>query len=208
MPEACCSHDAKIRAASHPAPGIRCRPLRSARSWRPLMVTHGAQPGSVPDILAGGGVVRDGAARSVAIIGAGIGGLTAALALLRAGFDARVFEQARTVSEIGAGIQLAPNCTRVLRRLGLLPAVKRVAVRPIAFEFRRWDDGRLLSETPLGDTVERRFAAPYFHVHRADLVALLRDALPPGRVALGRRCVSVEERGERVLLRFADGGAA
>jgi salicylate hydroxylase len=172
------------------------------------MEHHQRQPGSVPDILGGGRVVREGAARSVAIIGAGIGGLTAALALLRAGFDARVFEQARTVSEIGAGIQLAPNCTRVLRRLGLLPAVERVAVRPLAFEFRRWDDGRLLSETPLGDTVERRFAAPYFHVHRADRTALLRDALPPGRVALGRRCVSVEERGERVLLRFADGGAA
>jgi 2-polyprenyl-6-methoxyphenol hydroxylase-like FAD-dependent oxidoreductase len=86
--------------------------------------------------------------RSVAIVGGGIGGLTAAVALLQAGFDVRVYEQAPALPAVGAGIQLAPNCTRVLGRLGLLPAVEPVAVRPAAFEFRRWDDGRVLSRTP------------------------------------------------------------
>ncbi len=98
---------------------------------------------------------------SVAVVGGGIGGLTAALALLRGGFDVRVYEQATVISEVGAGIQLAPNCTRVLARLGLLPALARIAVRPTVFEFRRWDDDRLLSSTPLGDAIEDRFGYPY-----------------------------------------------
>jgi salicylate hydroxylase len=152
--------------------------------------------------------MRADKACTAAIIGGGIGGLTAALALLQIGLDVRVYEQARTLSEIGAGIQLAPNATRILRRLGILPAVEQVAVRPSAFEFRRWDDGRLLSETPLSDTVERQFAAPYWHAHRADLIAALGEALPAGRVVLGSRCVGVEERGDRVTLRFADGWTA
>jgi salicylate hydroxylase len=144
-------------------------------------------------------------APSVAVVGGGIGGLTAAVALLRAGLDVRVYEQARTLPAVGAGIQLAPNCTRILGRLGLLPAVERVAVRPTAFEFRRWDDGRVLSRTPLGDSVETAYGAPYFHAHRGDLVALLADAVPADRVEVGRRCVGVGPRGERAEVVFADG---
>jgi salicylate hydroxylase len=142
---------------------------------------------------------------SVAIVGGGIGGLAAALALLRAGLDPTVYEQAPALGEVGAGIQLAPNCTRILRRLGLLPAIERVAVRPVAFEFRRWDDGRVLSRTPLGDAVEATFGAPYYHVHRADLIEVLAAALPPDRLHVGRRCVAVAEEGNRAELRFADG---
>src|SRR4051794_10238349 len=142
---------------------------------------------------------------SVAIVGGGIGGLTAALTLRRAGFDVHVYEQAPALSEVGAGIQLAPNCTRILRRLGLLSAIAEMAVRPSAFEFRRWDDNRVLSETPLGDTIEQAFGAPYYHVHRADLIAILVQALPPDRVHLGHRCVGVAEKGERVEVGFAYG---
>ena len=144
-------------------------------------------------------------ALSVAVVGGGIGGLTAAVALLRAGLDVRVYEQARTLPAVGAGIQLAPNCTRVLGRLGLLSAVARVAVRPTAFEFRRWDDGRVLSRTPLGDSVEAAYGAPYFHAHRGDLVALLADALPADRIEVGRRCAGVEPRGGRAEVVFSDG---
>ena len=129
---------------------------------------------------------------SAAVVGGGIGGLAAALALLRAGWDVRVYEQAGLRSEVGAGIQLAPNCTRILRGLGVLPAVERVAVRPTTFEFRRWDDGRLLSSTPLGDAIERTYGAPYLHAHRADLVAVLAAAVPADRVEVG---AAVRRRG-------------
>jgi salicylate hydroxylase len=145
---------------------------------------------------------------SVAVVGGGIGGLSAALALSRVGFDVRVFEQARTVSEVGAGIQLSPNCTRVLRDLGVLAAVERVAVRPEAFEFRRWDDGRQLSSTPLGPAVEQAYGAPYLHVHRADLLRVLTEALPAGVLEVGRRCVGVSQRGGGAEVGFADGSSA
>jgi salicylate hydroxylase len=76
-----------------------------------------------------------------------------------------------------------------------------VAVRPTTFEFRRWDDGRLLSTTPLSDAIERSYGAPYLHAHRADLVAVLAAAVPVDRVDVGRRCVGVAPDGE---IRFAD----
>ena len=110
-------------------------------------------------------------------------------------------------SEVGAGIQLAPNCTRILRRLGVLPGVERVAVRPTTFEFRRWDDGDLLSSTPLGDAIERSYGAPYLHAHRADLVAVLAAAVPTERIEVGRRCVGVEHRDGPAKIRFADGSS-
>jgi salicylate hydroxylase len=144
-------------------------------------------------------------ALSVAVVGGGIGGLTAAVALRQAGLDVRVYEQAGLRSEAGAGIQLAPNSTRILARLGLLPAVQRVAVRPTAFEFRRWDDGRLLSRTPLGDAIERRYQAPYLHAHRADLMAALAAGVPADRVVTGRRCVGLSRHGDRARVHFADG---
>ncbi|WP_250556312.1 FAD-dependent monooxygenase [Pseudonocardia lacus] len=145
---------------------------------------------------------------SVVVVGGGIGGLTAALALSRAGHDVRVVEQAAGATEVGAGIQLAPNATRVLRELGVLEAIERVAVRPEAFEFRRWDDGRLLSSTPLGASIERTYGAPYLHVHRADLVRVLADALPAGRVETGRRCAGVAQRPGGAWLGFTDGSGA
>jgi salicylate hydroxylase len=147
-------------------------------------------------------------ARTAAVVGGGIGGLTAALALLRAGLDVRVHEQATSIAEVGAGIQLAPNATRVLEALGLLPAVRRVAVAPTAFEFWRWDDGRLLSHTPLGDDIARAYGAPYLHAHRGDLVALLADAVPGDLVEVGRRCVGVTAHPRGAEIRFADGGTA
>ena len=145
---------------------------------------------------------------SVAVIGGGIGGLAAALALLRAGFDVRVYEQSGAVSDVGAGIQLAPNCTRILDRLGVLPAVERVAFAPAVFEFRRWDDGRLLSQTPLGDGIAATYGAPYLHAHRGDLVAVLAEAVSAERIETGRRCVEVSSYGAGAHVRFADGGSA
>ena len=108
----------------------------------------------------------------VAIAGGGLGGLAAALFLLRAGVrDVRVFEQQSQLGEIGAGIQVAPNAVRLLQRLGVGEALASVAVPfEVAWEFRRWQDGRVLFSQTFGEEGEARFGAPYLAVHRADLL--------------------------------------
>lgn len=146
----------------------------------------------------------DGAVR-VAVVGAGIAGLTLALALDRVGIRCEVFEQARALREVGAGVQIAPNATRLLRRLVPAERLNEVAVRPAAVEMRRWDDDRLLNRAELGTATEVRHGAPYYLMHRADLHEVLRSRLDPGRLHLARRCVRVEERPDRVLLYFQDG---
>jgi len=97
---------------------------------------------------------------SIAIVGAGIGGLTAALSLHRAGFDVHVYEQASTVSEVGAGIQVSPNASRILHGLGLADDLAEMGVRPLAWHQRRWQDGRTLVRAPLGDAVVEAFIQP------------------------------------------------
>ena len=144
----------------------------------------------------------------VAVVGGGIGGLSAALALLQAGFDVHVYEQALRFGEIGAGIQISPNASRLLHRLGLREAMERWGVQPMAVHQKRWDDGRTLQRAPLGPEVEARFGAPYYHFHRGDLAALLAEALPKERAHAGRRLVGIEEKGQRVVARFDDGGSA
>jgi salicylate hydroxylase len=141
---------------------------------------------------------------SVAVVGGGIGGLAAALSLLNAGFDVQVFEQAATLGEIGAGIQISPNASRLLHRLGLAEALERTGVRPVAVHQRRWDDGRTLQRAPLGAAVEAAFGAPYYHFHRADLLNVLAGALPRDRVHLGHRFTGFTDDGDRVELRFAN----
>jgi salicylate hydroxylase len=139
------------------------------------------------------------------VVGAGIGGLTAALALRAAGLDVTVYEQADALREVGAGIQLAPNATRLLHRLGLAAARARVGVRPDAIEHRRWQDGRVLLRQPLGETCERTFGAPYYHLYRPDLLEVLAGALPAGVVRLGHRCAGIAQDANAVTLTF-DGG--
>jgi salicylate hydroxylase len=142
---------------------------------------------------------------SVAIIGGGIGGLAAALSLLRAGVDVHVYEQAEELAEVGAGVQLSPNASRVLHGLGLAEALGRTAVRPQAWHQRRWDDGRTLLRTPLGDAAVAAFGFPYYHVHRADLLAVLAAAVPAARIHLGYRLTGLEEHGDHVEARFESG---
>lgn len=142
------------------------------------------------------------------VVGAGIGGLTAALALRAAGLDVVVYEQADALREVGAGIQLAPNATRLLHRLGLADALARVGVRPDAIEHKRWQDGRVLLRQPLGETCERTFGAPYYHLYRPDLLAVLAEALPADVIRLGHRCIGLAQDATGVELTFDNGAVA
>jgi len=137
-----------------------------------------------------------------AIIGGGLGGLAAALSLLRGGIDAEVYEQSAAFGEIGAGIQIGPNATRILHRIVPAPALTARAVRPVAAHQRRWRDGRTLQYAPLGEAVEAAFGAPYYLFHRADLLHALAGALPPERVHFGHRLAAIRDRGHFVEARF------
>lgn len=142
----------------------------------------------------------------IVIVGAGIAGLATAASLARSGIRCEVYEQARLISEVGAGIQIAPNAARVLRDLGLGAALEEAGVRIGALEMRRWDDDRVLRGMRL-DRTEQLFGAAYYAVHRADLHHMLLESVPVGTVHLGLRCVRVEEQQERVVLLFADGSS-
>src|SRR5690242_5798553 len=143
----------------------------------------------------------------VAVIGGGLGGLSAALAMLKSGLDVHVYEAAQKFGEIGAGIQISPNASRLLYRLGLKDAMDACGVKPIAVHQRRWQDGRTLQRAPLGAEVEAAFGAPYYHFHRGDLAALLAVAMPADRAHAGHRLVDVNQNSERVVARFANGAS-
>lgn len=113
---------------------------------------------------------------TVLIAGGGIGGLCAALCFAEQGFDVAVFEQTSEFSEVGAGIQLSPNPTRVLHSLGLGMALEKQAFLPEATEFRDWKTGRVISSNPLGQWAVDAYGAPYYHMHRADLIRILAEA--------------------------------
>lgn len=141
---------------------------------------------------------------NVAVVGAGIAGLTTAATLARAGISCQVYEQTLELGEVGAGVQLAPNATRLLRRLDSLRLAER-AVTPSAIEMRRWDDGSVLGTTLLGQACVERFGAPYYTFHRADLHRALLDLLPADALKLGRRAAGVQETPEGAEVRFTDG---
>jgi len=134
----------------------------------------------------------------IAVIGAGLGGLAAGVALRQAGFDVDVYEQAPELTEIGGGINLGPNAVRVLYRLGLRPALDREAVRPLSTHQRRWQDGRTLQLAPLNPRCEELYGAPHLTVHRADLLAIIASGFAPERLHLGHRLVGLSDKGDRV----------
>jgi salicylate hydroxylase len=110
---------------------------------------------------------------NIVVVGAGIGGLAAAHTLAHAGHRVTVLESARELSEVGAGIQIPPNATRLLFRWGLGPALAACAVEPTALVFRRYDTGVRLGYTHWGARMVSDHGVPYYHVHRADYQAML-----------------------------------
>ena len=145
----------------------------------------------------------------MAIVGGGIGGLAAAAFLRRAGVPSVVYEQAPVLKEVGAGLVLAPNVVRLLRRLGVMEELASWAVPlDVGWEFRRWEDGRVLSAEDLAGACERLYGERTYTAHRADLHNVIASAVPAGTVRLGRRCTGVSVRGDRVVLGFDDGSTA
>jgi len=154
--------------------------------------------------------VMSSASAAVGIVGGGIGGLTAALALLRRGIDVEVFEQSSTLKEAGAGVQIGSNGTRVLFALGLADALALVQVVPARREIRHWRTGETWNWFDLGAASTERFGTPHLMLHRGDLLAILAEAvraLKADAVALGKKCVAVEQAADRAHIRFADGDA-
>ena len=140
----------------------------------------------------------------IALIGAGIGGLAAALALSRRGFAVRVFEQADGLREVGAGIQVAPNSARVLRALGLGGELDRLGFQPQAIVVRDWDSGRELRRTPM-QGAEQRYGAPYYQIHRADLLEALAAVLSDVPLGFGAPVASVSQTDDRAIVMLQDG---
>jgi len=125
----------------------------------------------------------------ILIAGAGIGGLSAAISLRRAGCDVQVLERAPELGEVGAGLQLSPNAMKALDALGVAKAVEAASSRPDALEMRSGKSGSLIFSIPMGDAAVERYGAPYLHIHRADLLAVLVEAAEAAgvKVRLGAR---------------------
>jgi len=142
---------------------------------------------------------------SIAIIGAGIGGLAAAAALRRIGLDAAVYEQTEVFARVGAGIQQGPNAVKVHRGLGIEDRLRAVAFAPTSSLNRDAITGKITNDHPWGRAVEERYGAPYLTLHRGDLHAALADIVPSSCIVRSKRLVRIEARGPRVALTFADG---
>lgn len=142
------------------------------------------------------------------IAGAGIGGLCAALALARAGHRVTVCDREAVLEEAGAGLQLSPNATRHLRRLGLLDDLADIAVRPHRIEIRRADNGAVLATAKLGAAAEARFGAPFLVVHRGDLQRALLARLRQQasiELRLGHALADIRTAGARITGLFETG---
>jgi salicylate hydroxylase len=146
----------------------------------------------------------------IGIVGAGIGGLTLALALRQRGLAAEVYEQASELREIGAAVGLTANGTRELERLGCLDAIAAFSTEPSELIWREWREGRRIAAFPIaqGGAYRTRFGAPFIGIHRADLQRVLGAAHGLDRLHLGHRLVSIKEWNRVVQLHFANGNSA
>jgi 6-hydroxynicotinate 3-monooxygenase len=144
----------------------------------------------------------------IAVIGAGLGGMTVAGLLQRHGFPVNVYEQAPAFSRIGAGIHLSSNVMLVMRHLGIERTLSDIALHPDAFVSRQWDTGEVLFELPFDPASEARYGAAYINVHRGDLHSVLESALVPATIAFGKKLSHIDSSSSAVRLFFEDGSQA
>jgi salicylate hydroxylase/6-hydroxynicotinate 3-monooxygenase len=142
---------------------------------------------------------------SVAVVGAGMGGLAVAATMRRAGIDVVVYEQAARFARIGAGIQMMPNSMKVLRGIGIEDRLRAIAFAPYSHLNRDGYSGEITRELPMPESL---YDAPYLCMHRADLHDALASAVPAEIVHLNKKLAGLEQRGGRVTLRFADATTA
>jgi salicylate hydroxylase/6-hydroxynicotinate 3-monooxygenase len=143
--------------------------------------------------------------RSIAIVGAGIGGLALAATLRKLGMDARIYEQAQRFAHIGAGIQMMPNSMKVLRQIGVEDPVRTASFAPYSHLNRAGDTGEVTRELPMPESL---YGAPYLCMHRARLHEALVSILPPDSFHLNCRLVGLDQTAGSVTLAFADGSRA
>jgi 6-hydroxynicotinate 3-monooxygenase len=144
----------------------------------------------------------------VAVVGAGLGGLTVAAFLQRAGFPVRVYEQAPAFSRIGAGIILSANATKVLRRLGVERDLLDVGIKPHSYISRAWDTGETMYEIVFDAGSEAYFGGTYMNVHRGDLHTVLARAIAHETVAFDHQLLDIDHRGPSFRLNFKGGATA
>jgi salicylate hydroxylase len=145
--------------------------------------------------------------KKIVIAGAGIGGLCAALALAKRGFEVAVYEQSRQLGEVGAGLQLSPNAMHVLQTLGLANELKAKAFRPTSAVMRHYQTGNTYFAVPLGDNATQKFGADYLHIHRADLHAVLQHACEELNVSiyLGQAVQSYHQTPQNLTIQIENG---
>jgi 6-hydroxynicotinate 3-monooxygenase len=143
--------------------------------------------------------------KRIAVVGAGLGGLSVAGFLQRAGFDVTVYEQAPSFSRIGAGIILSSNVMKALRRLGVERALVETGIKPHGYISRAWDTGEKMYEIIFDAASEEHFGGPYLNIHRGDLHAVLEQVVKPGTIAFNYRLLDLKETSHSMRLVFDNG---
>ncbi|MDP2357540.1 MAG: FAD-dependent monooxygenase, partial [Beijerinckiaceae bacterium] len=149
-----------------------------------------------------------GRSLNIGIVGGGVGGLTAAIALQRQGHTVTVYEQSAKYMRVGADINLTPNAMLALDGLGVGEAARRTGAQPTFRISRDWDTGKETSRLPMSSAAQERYGAPQLTIHRADLLTALAEAFPQENMKFSKRLRSLEQDGESVRLYFEDGSSA